>query len=60
MTASIQAKLQELGYNPGPADGMMGPRTVSAILAYQRRHRLPMDGLPSDELLGHLRSGAAQ
>lgn len=60
MTAGIQTKLQELGYNPGPADGMMGPRTVSAILAYQRRHRLPMDGLPSAELLNHLRSGAAQ
>lgn len=56
LTVQIQNRLQELGYNPGPADGMMGPRTVSAILAYQRRNGLQMDGLASTELLTHLQS----
>lgn len=32
---SVQARLAELGYDPGPADGMMGSQTGNAILAFQ-------------------------
>jgi hypothetical protein len=49
-----QKSLKALGYNPGVADGVLGPKTTSAILAYQRRHGLVTDGEPSVKLLEHL------
>lgn len=41
---SIQTNLAALGYRPGPADGILGPRTRSAIEAVQRYHDLPVTG----------------
>ena len=40
----IQSLLSQLGFEPGPADGLMGRRTAEAISQYQRQHRLPADG----------------
>ncbi len=40
----VQAGLTRLGYSPGPADGIMGTRTKTAIEAYQRDHGLLVDG----------------
>jgi hypothetical protein len=34
--AALQAALHALNYDPGPADGRIGPRTKSAIRAFQR------------------------
>jgi localization factor PodJL len=31
----VQRKLAELGYDPGPPDGVMGPRTVAAIKSFK-------------------------
>lgn len=53
--AKIQRALKELGYDPGPVDNVVGPKTLSAILAYQRRHGLELDGKASPELLRHIR-----
>jgi len=39
-----QERLQALGYEPGPADGLMGPRTREAISAFQRDQGLPASG----------------
>ncbi len=50
----IQRSLAQLGYGSGPADGVLGGRTRSAIRAFQRNIGLPVDGRPSEELLGHL------
>ena len=36
----VQQALQSKGHNPGPIDGMMGPRTRSALQAYQRSNNL--------------------
>lgn len=52
--ARVQAGLLKLGYDPGPADGVMGPKTESAIRAYQRDHRLLVDGRPTYELAQHI------
>ncbi len=41
-----QRLLNALGYDPGKADGVMGPRTRRAIAAYQRSNNLP----PTSEL----------
>ncbi|MBU1357652.1 MAG: peptidoglycan-binding protein [Gammaproteobacteria bacterium] len=41
---AIQRKLNELGYEAGTADGLMGRGTRSAILAFQRDNGLVADG----------------
>lgn len=51
---AIQKELAERGYDTGPADGVIGPRTVRAIEAYQRDAGLPVDGVATDTLLDHL------
>lgn len=48
---AIQSKLNKLGYEAGNADGLMGPSTYSAILAFQRDRGLTADGEPTEELL---------
>ena len=50
----VQAGLTELGYNPGPVDGVQGNKTTRAIQAYQRDNRLLVDGRASYELARHI------
>ncbi|MEQ9181052.1 MAG: peptidoglycan-binding domain-containing protein [Nitratireductor sp.] len=52
--ARVQAGLTKLGYDPGPIDGKPGPRTSSAIQAYQRDNDLLVDGRPTIELARHM------
>lgn len=54
----VQRELNQLGYNAGPADGLMGARTRSAIQAYQRDSNLRVDGQATASLLSHLRGTA--
>ncbi|WP_022662063.1 peptidoglycan-binding domain-containing protein [Paucidesulfovibrio longus] len=42
-----QAGLASLGYDPGPADGIMGERTVQALRDFQRNQGLAQDGVLS-------------
>lgn len=42
---TLQRTLQALGYNPGPIDGALGPRTRQAIRAFQSEHGLTPDGI---------------
>ena len=51
---SVQSSLNHLGYDVGPPDGVMGPRTAQAISQYQYANRLPVDGQPSPELLNYM------
>ena len=41
----LQAALSDRGFDPGPADGVFGPMTLSAVLSYQRYETLWVDGL---------------
>jgi len=50
MVKDIQSMLSELGYDPGPPDGVMGRRTRSAIRTYQLHSDLPINGQPSNGL----------
>ena len=42
--AQAQARLLALGYQPGPADGRMGPRTLEALQKFQRDRKLAVTG----------------
>lgn len=44
LTARAQARLAELGYDVGKADGIIGPRTRAALQAYQRKQGLDVTG----------------
>jgi TPR repeat protein len=50
----IQTWLTEEGYNPGPADGLMGPATRDAIVAFEGSRGLVPQGEPSVQLLAEL------
>ncbi len=50
----MQALLQEKGFQPGPADGVIGSGTRKAIKAYQRSTDQPPDGYPTMELFQQL------
>ena len=41
---SVQKALQEKGLDPGPIDGVMGPKTQGALRAYQKDQKLPVTG----------------
>jgi hypothetical protein len=49
-----QVALYQLGYDPGPPDGVYGRRTADAIAQYQYAYRLPVTGRPSEGLLNHM------
>jgi hypothetical protein len=42
--AALQVGLRAHGFDPGPVDGVSGPRTTSALVAFQRRKGLAPDG----------------
>lgn len=48
--AAVQRALAQLGYDPGPADGVAGPKTRNAVRAFQAAARLPADGRVSERL----------
>ncbi|OUS14452.1 hypothetical protein A9Q97_03870 [Rhodospirillales bacterium 47_12_T64] len=52
----LQSRLRDVGYDPGPIDGLPGERTLRAIRSYQSDFGLKVDGLVSREVLEDLRS----
>lgn len=54
VVASVQAELLDRGYNAGPADGVMGSRTRSAIAAFQDDRGLAVTGTINSSLLSAL------
>lgn len=55
----LQTRLAELGFEPGPIDGIVGSRTTEAIERYQRTHQLPTTGRISPRFLKHLETTLA-
>ena len=54
MLMKTQVMLAKLGFDPGPADGLMGNKTRNAIMAFQQRSGMPVDGEFSTKLLDAL------
>lgn len=52
--AQVQRLLSEFGFAPGPADGIFGPRTLRAVLEFQRARGLAVDGLVGPLTLSQL------
>ncbi len=49
-----QRLLAKLGYNPGPVDGILGPKTMAAIRAFETKSGLPGTGKPTEALISKL------
>lgn len=56
----VQELLAELGFDPGPVDGLLGRRTSDAIEGFQQSRNLPVDGRANAALLLRLRQAADQ
>jgi len=48
---TLQESLDRLGYDVGTPDGILGPRTRRGVRTYQRKNSIPVDGVPTRELL---------
>lgn len=57
---AVQQKLNELGYNAGPADGLMGRGTRAAIIAFQQDRGLAATGGADQALLLQLQQAPAR
>ena len=53
--AELQRRLTELGYKPGPIDGVAGPRTINATKKFQHDHKLSVTGNLDAETIRELR-----
>lgn len=47
----VQRSLKIVGYEAGPADGIIGPATREAIKRFQEDHDIPVTGKPDANLL---------
>ena len=56
----VQHHLHDLGYGPGPLDGLIGPRTLDAVRRFQRDEGLAATGVLSFELLERLQTAQAR
>jgi hypothetical protein len=57
--ARVQDMLARSGHDPGPADGILGPKTRAAIRAFQAAKKIPVTGEVSAELLRELKIAPA-
>ncbi len=57
---ALQQALNELGYDAGTADGLLGPRTQTALRRYQVKHQLPADGYPAPSVLAEIERSHAE
>ena len=52
--ARLQAKLKQVGFNPGRVDGDFGPATKAALIGFQKSAGLLADGIAGPRTLGAL------
>ena len=54
LVKAVQKRLDVYGYRPGPIDGIFGPKTRAALMAFQKDKELNADGLIGIETLRKL------
>ena len=54
-----QTALKEKGIDPGPIDGIHGPRTSSALREYQKKENIKVTGRLDSETKSHLMGQAS-
>lgn len=59
ITKGVQRELNNINYEPGPADGILGLVTRAAIFAYEYDNGLVLTSEPSDQLLSQLILGSS-
>lgn len=57
--AQLQGLLRQRGFDPGPSDGIFGPRTGDAVRRFQAAHGLVVDGVVGPQTWGALRPAAS-
>jgi hypothetical protein len=55
---AAQIALGRLGFDPGPADGVVGAGTRKALRAWQQDRQLPADGYLSSDMVARLKAQA--
>jgi peptidoglycan hydrolase-like protein with peptidoglycan-binding domain len=56
---TLQARLQTLGFDPGPVDGIFGSGTDAAVRAFQRARGIQVDGIVGPQTWDTLYASAA-
>jgi sulfoxide reductase heme-binding subunit YedZ len=51
LTEQVQAALRSYGYDVGPIDGIVGPKSRAALQAFQHRYGLPVTGTITPQVL---------
>jgi peptidoglycan hydrolase-like protein with peptidoglycan-binding domain len=57
-TKNVQQALRDKGHDPGPIDGIMGPRTRGALQDFQKAQGLPVSGRLDDQTIAKLEISA--
>jgi hypothetical protein len=52
----VQARLNNLGFDCGAVDGIVGPETEAAVRAFQEEHSLKVDGIPGPKTQAKLKA----
>lgn len=53
----LQKALAALGVNPGPIDGVFGPKTEAAVQRFQKKAGLEADGIAGPKTMGAIEAG---
>jgi peptidoglycan hydrolase-like protein with peptidoglycan-binding domain len=59
LVQAVQAALMEAGYFAGPTDGIAGPQTTAAIIAFERRTGRTPTGMVRPDLLEAVRTATS-
>ena len=51
---AVQVRLKQLGFDPGKADGFFGPKTATAVKAFQQSAGIKADAIVGPDTRGRL------